>query len=309
MTSHFALWSATLFMIVASKQFQPRRTKNDSRQTRVLEYRRKEGPNMSIRWSLMLMVLLVAPAGHAQDRAVRMECDDNRWGWHAGASFCEIREISVGATRALSVNAGPYGSIRVSGESRRDLQVRVRVQTWGNDRAEAETIAREVIVHSDDGLRAEGPSQDSRAGWSVSYDVLAPREIDLSLETENGGISVADIRGDLALEAHNGGISVDGVAGNVRGRTTNGGVDATLSGRKWEGAGLDLQTTNGGVRLRVPGDYSARLETGTVNGRVDIDFPVTVQGRFGREISRTLGKGGALVRAATTNGAVRVTRQ
>ena len=94
----------------------------------------------------------------------------------------------------------------------------------------------------------------------------------------------------------------------MRGRTTNGGVDATLAGNTWDGAGLDLRTTNGGVRLRVPDDYSARLETGTVNGGIDIDFPVTVQGRIGREFSTTLGNGGPLVRAATTNGHVKVSR-
>jgi DUF4097 and DUF4098 domain-containing protein YvlB len=142
----------------------------------------------------------------------------------------------------------------------------------------------------------------------VSYDVHAPREIDLVLETNNGGITVADVRGDLALDAHNGSISIDRLAGNVRGRTTNGSVDARLSGDTWEGTGLDLKTTNGGVRLRIPEDYSARLEAGTVNGGVDVDFPVTVQGRIGREVSTTLGSGGALIRAATTNGHVRIAR-
>ena len=112
----------------------------------------------------------------------------------------------------------------------------------------------------------------------------------------------------LQLEAQNGGINVDAVAGNVRGRTTNGGVDARLAGETWEGTGLDLATTNGGIRLRVPEDYSARLETRTVNGNVDIDFPVTVQGSIGRSISTTLGDGGPLVRAVTTNGQVRVSR-
>ena len=94
----------------------------------------------------------------------------------------------------------------------------------------------------------------------------------------------------------------------MRGRTTNGGVSAELTGRTWEGDGLDLETTNGGVRLRIPEDYSARLETATVNGAIDIDFPVTVQGRIGRDFSTTLGRGGPLLRAETTNGQVRVSR-
>jgi len=138
--------------------------------------------------------------------------------------------------------------------------------------------------------------------------VLAPRDIDLTLETRNGSIAVARVRGDLAFEAENGSLNLDGVAGNVRGRTTNGGVEAELTGRTWEGSGLDLTTTNGAVRLRIPENYSARLETGTVNGGIDIDFPVTVTGRIGREFSTTLGGGGPLVRAETTNGQVRISR-
>jgi hypothetical protein len=206
------------------------------------------------------------------------------------------------------VDAGQNGSISVTGENRRDVQVRARVQAWAADEAEAERIAAAVTVRSDGVLRAEGPDRGGRTGWSVSFDVLVPREIDLSLETGNGGIAIASVRGDLAFEATNGGITLDGVAGNVHGRTTNGGVDATLAGDTWEGAGLDLRTTNGGVRVRVPDDYSARLETSTVHGGIDVDFPVTVQGRIGREFSTTLGKGGPLVRVATTNGGVRITR-
>jgi DUF4097 and DUF4098 domain-containing protein YvlB len=69
-----------------------------------------------------------------------------------------------------------------------------------------------------------------------------------------------------------------------------------------------VSTTNGGIKMRVPEKYSARLETRTVNGGMNIDFPVTVQGKIGHELSTTLGEGGPLVRAETTNGAVRISR-
>jgi hypothetical protein len=253
---------------------------------------------------------LAAAALHAQPRGSFAECNDEGWrGRGTRGYFCEVRELTLAAPRVLTVDAGENGGISVTGESRRDLQVRARVQAWAADDAEAERIARAVTVSSDGALRSDGPARGGRTGWSVSFDVVAPREIDLDLEANNGGISVAGVRGELLLETRNGGIKLDGAAGNVRGRTVNGGVDARLTGNSWDGAGLELVTTNGGVRLRIPEDYSARLETGTVNGGVDIDFPVTMQGRIGKEISTTLGRGGPLVRVATTNGQVRVSRQ
>jgi hypothetical protein len=261
---------------------------------------------MSVRWGLGLAALLVAPGAVAQERT---ECDDRWGGWRGpNAHVCEVRELTVPAGGALSVDAGQNGSIRVTGENRRDVQVRAEVHAWGYDETEAQRIASAVNVRSDGVLRADGPDQRGRSGWSVSYEIIAPRDIDLTLETHNGGIAVAAVRGDLSLKAQNGGLRLDGVAGNVRGRTTNGGVEAELTGDTWEGTGLDLETTNGAVRLRIPQDYSARLETGTVNGGIDIDFPVTVQGRLGREFSTTLGGGGPLVRAETTNGQVRISR-
>jgi DUF4097 and DUF4098 domain-containing protein YvlB len=99
------------------------------------------------------------------------------------------------------------------------------------------------------------------------------------------------------------------VGGDVRGRTTNGGVDVELEGSTWDGEGLDVETSNGGVKLAIPANYSANLETGTVNGRLNVDFPVTVQGRLDKNINATLGSGGPPIRVRTSNGGVRISRK
>jgi len=113
----------------------------------------------------------------------------------------------------------------------------------------------------------------------------------------------------MELETVNGGLSLADVDGDVRGRTVNGGVTADLSGDRWRGAGLDLRTSNGGVHITVPCNYSAKLETATVNGGMDLGFPITVQGQVGKQISTQLGGGGATIRATTTNGGVTVRRR
>jgi hypothetical protein len=255
-----------------------------------------------------LLLLIGTAAASAQQTAPSKECDNDWSRWNSRGHFCEVREVTVKAPDTLSVDSAPNGGIRVTGENRKDVQIRATVHAWGRDDDEARELAGDVVVHTDDAIRAEGPSQYGRSGWSVSYEILAPREIDLKLETSNGGIAIANVRGDLDFETTNGGLALDGLAGNVRGRTTNGGVDITLTGTRWEGDTLDLRTTNGGVRMRVPEKYSARLETRTTNGGVHIDFPVLVQGRLGREVTTTLGDGGALVRAETTNGGVRISK-
>jgi DUF4097 and DUF4098 domain-containing protein YvlB len=98
------------------------------------------------------------------------------------------------------------------------------------------------------------------------------------------------------------------VGGLVRGGTTNGGVVVELDGARWDGETLDVKTTNGGIVMSVPENYSAHLETGTINGHLSVDFPVTVQGRITRELAVNLGSGGPTVRATTTNGGVKIKR-
>ena len=112
----------------------------------------------------------------------------------------------------------------------------------------------------------------------------------------------------MDFSAVNGGVSLNRVGGTVRGGTTNGGLSIELAGDRWDGEELDVKTTNGGISMSMPENYSAHLETGTVNGHLSIDFPVTVQGRISREIAVNLGGGGPTVRAMTTNGGVRIKR-
>ena len=78
---------------------------------------------------------------------------------------------------------------------------------------------------------------------------------------------------------------------------------------------LDVTTTNGGVMMSIPENYSAKLETGTVNGGISVDFPVpgldqdpSRRGRQSKQVAVNLGSGGPLVRAMTTNGGVRIKR-
>jgi DUF4097 and DUF4098 domain-containing protein YvlB len=114
------------------------------------------------------------------------------------------------------------------------------------------------------------------------------------------------VDGEIEAEAVNGGLKLAQLAGDVDVHTTNGGLSVELHGDKWQGRGLEASTTNGGVKLWVPEDYNADLETGTVNGSIDFDFPVTVQGRISKRLKATLGDGGPKIRVVTTNGSVKL---
>ena len=257
--------------------------------------------------ALVLMAMPLA-AQQRETRAERFMRNCDRWGDDRRERFCAVRDVTLKTPqRALFVDGRDNGGVTFYGWDKNEVLVRALVQTQADSRSEAEDLAKEIKIETDgDRVRADGPLNRRYASWSVSYEVWVPRKTNLDADTHNGGVSVEGVEGKMDLRAVNGGISLRQVAGDVRARTTNGGVTAQLDGQTWRGTGLDLETTNGGVSVDIPRGYNAELETGTVNGSMNIDFPITVQGFIGRRITTKLGNGGPRVRATTTNGGVRI---
>jgi len=259
--------------------------------------------------TLPLVLLLAATAAQAQsdERTQRWLRNCNDDSHRDRARFCEVREYSLRPTSQLMVDGGDNGGVSFIGWDRDEVKVVAMIQASADNDSEARAMAREVKVSAGGGrVQAEGPRSWGRESWSVSYNVYVPARSNLQAVTKNGGVSAELVEGTMEFRATNGGIRLDQVAGDVRAQTTNGGVKARLTGSTWRGRGLDLRTTNGGVDLSVPRGYNARLETGTVNGGMNIGFPITVRGRIGRHVETQLGSGGPLIRATTTNGGVRI---
>jgi hypothetical protein len=206
------------------------------------------------------------------------DCRSQDWG--SGEHACDVRETTIPVRSGVRVDGGENGGIVVTGWDRNEIKVVARMQAQARSERDAQDLLKRIEIHTSPDIRAEGPDTRSREGWSVSFDVYVPRHTNLDLETHNGGIKIADVDGQIRFDAVNGGVKLAGLAGDVRGATENGGLSVTLDGDRWRGAGLDVRTQNGGVKLDVPTRYNADLETGTVNGHVDLDFPVTVSGRL-----------------------------
>lgn len=239
-----------------------------------------------------------------------LSCRDNNWYNDRLVGNCEIREQTLSPSGStIAIDGRQNGGVSVKGWDQNQILVRARVQTGAPTSDEAVALSRQIRIETGGAkIFASGPESRKNYHWDVSYEVFVPRRADLSLETQNGGISIAEVNGRIDFTALNGGVMLKRVGGDVRGSTTNGGLHIELSGDRWEGQSLDVSTTNGGVMMSIPENYSAQLQTGTVNGSVSVDFPVTVQGRISKQIALNLGSGGAMVKAMTTNGGVKLKR-
>jgi hypothetical protein len=249
-------------------------------------------------------------------------CSDENWSDDDHVSYHELRETTTAASGTINVDGRQNGGISVIGEDRSDVLVRACIQSWGKTADQAKSQASGITINtagtikatsSDDGKAS--PSNDQK--WSVSFDIRVPRNSNINLTAHNGGISIQKVDGNAEFETMNGGVFLNDVAGNFKGHTMNGGVVVKLAGSSWRGAGLDVVTTNGGVNILMPENYSAHVETGTVNGGFNSDIAGLQVAREEHgdnqyyrprksRISTDLNGGGAPVRVITTNGGVRI---
>lgn len=237
------------------------------------------------------------------------DSDQTYWGWGRNVRVCEMRSITIATPGKLDVT-GENGGIHVLGEDRNNVVIEARVEGRAGSKEDARSILEQVQVTANGGVvRDQGPhSLLGNRGYTVSYTIHAPRQLSATLKTMNGGIELRHLTGDLDFDTVNGGVELADLAGDTHGSTVNGGLDISLSGSQWQGQGLNVHTTNGGVTLNLPDNYSAHLEAGTVNGGIELGFPVTVQGEIKHHLSTDIGHGGATIHAETVNGGVVLSR-
>jgi DUF4097 and DUF4098 domain-containing protein YvlB len=249
------------------------------------------------------MFIAALPAA-AQQKS--LNCDSQNHN-NNQVTHCEMREQTVAYSGRLSVDAGVNGGVSVKGWDGGSVLVRAKVEASAEDDTSAKATVSQISVNTSAGqVMATGPEQSKGHGWQVSYEIFVPRQADLSLKALNGGIAISDVRGNISFDTMNGGVTLKRLAGNVEGKTMNGGVTVELAGARWDGNKLDARTTNGGVTVSMPEGYSAHFETATVNGGLNVAFPMTVHGEIGKKLVTDIGSGGPTIHVETMNGGVNV---
>lgn len=257
--------------------------------------------------------------------------------------FCEMRERSAAATGSLSVEGLHNGRVWVTGSDRADVQVRMRVQLERNVTVDVKKLLSEIHTDVTPGLiKISGPG--SGPGWSVAAEVAVPRATNLTVETHNGAITVADLRGSVSttsnnakiqvdriegdlravsdnseirasqvsgsvnFETHNGAMLFSEIGGSVRGRTNNGHIELGLVGKGTPGRSVDLETHNAAVTLSVARDFSAQVLFESHHGQLKSDFPVPPRDKKADDDKRgfRIGDGAAQIHVKTNNGSVKL---
>lgn len=255
---------------------------------------------MRTRWlsAIVSLVIVAAPFISAQDQGLTFH-----WkGKLAPNNVIEIKNLNG------EIDAQP-----ANGD-----EVEVTAEKSGPQAAQ---VKIEVAQHSDGvticaiypSMRDEGNCEQSSShshgqnDAKVEFHVRVPANIRFSAKNVNGAVRADDLGSVIRAESVNGSVHVSTRAW-AEASSVNGGVEASMGSADWTGT-LRISTVNGSVHLQLPSNANTDVEFKSVNGRLESDFPLNVQGRMGgHSVSGRIGNGGRELSVETVNGSVELKR-
>jgi DUF4097 and DUF4098 domain-containing protein YvlB len=148
------------------------------------------------------------------------------------------------------------------------------------------------------GLNAvEGTVRVTSASGKIAINAV---DGDVSVSRSEGAIALTAVDGDVVLEGiRSDNISVNAVDGDIS-------YDGTIT----DGGRYVLSTHDGDLNVTIPNGANARISIDTFSGDLDTDFPVELEGDFGKKrISFTVGTGKALVELSAFDGTISLKKQ
>lgn len=245
-------------------------------------------------------------------------------------------EFKALPNKPLRVTAARNGGIQVKNWDKPEIGVKLcKAAVARTDSAAKEAVERLRLEIANSEVRVTGDrnwdsDDDNNAMSSALIMLFVPKNADLDLNANNGGISLRNVTvtavahttnggislknsfGKITAEAQNGGVSVKDCGGDMSIRVQNGGVHLSLA-RDWNGKGLEARTHNGGLTVELPDDMRSGVEISA--GRwTSIQCDSNACGKAQRnwdDDGRYLhvGTGDTVIRAGTVNGGIVVKRR
>src|SRR5260370_37202647 len=119
--------------------------------------------------------------------------------------------VTLGAGQSVHIEH-KFGSVRVHGESGREVKISATIRAQASSHEEAESFAQKLkieVQQTGEGVRIKTiyPEEEKKwfhfsknSSWSVSYDIGMPSDAPITVRNSFGGVEVAGVHGAPAWE-------------------------------------------------------------------------------------------------------------
>jgi hypothetical protein len=194
--------------------------------------------------------------------------------------------VTLGAGQSVRIEH-KFGSIKLHGESGRDVKVSATIRAQASSREEAESFAQKIkieVQQTGEGVRIKTiyPEAEKKwfhnsrnSSWSVSYDIGMPSDSPITVRNSFGSVEVAGIHGAADVENSYGTLTARD-AGAGRWNNAFGSIELTGAA-----GNVSVSDNNGSVQVSdVKGMLEVRNRFGSITTR-DIQGAAAITGGNG----------------------------
>src|SRR5712692_2709044 len=137
----------------------------------------------------------------------------------AGSATAAQDQVSRDFQQTVTLGTGQsvhiehkFGSVRLHGESGRDVKISATIRAQASSHEEAESFAQKIkieVQQTGEGVRIKTiyPEDEKRwfhssknSSWSVSYDIGMPSDAPITVRNSFGGVEIAGVHGAADVE-------------------------------------------------------------------------------------------------------------
>ncbi|HXJ91277.1 MAG TPA: DUF4097 family beta strand repeat-containing protein [Terriglobia bacterium] len=221
------------------------------------------------------------------------------WGWNWGHGPNLHFEVTVPEETSVEVKTGG-GSVEAS-----RIKRETELNTSGGS-IRASDLGANLRAHtSGGGIQLEEVSGNARVDTSGGDIRAGSLGGSLEARTSGGSIDLRGVKGDLLAHTSGGSIHVENAGGRVTADTSGGSVDVSFSHGNSHGG--ELESSGGGVRVRLDPSANLNLDASSSAGPVINGLPIRVSGTLSRShLVGSIGSGGPLLRVHSSGGSVHI---
>jgi DUF4097 and DUF4098 domain-containing protein YvlB len=173
-----------------------------------------------------------------------------------------------------------------------------------------EDLTGTLKAHTSDGAimvkQAQGPIEVQTSDGHVEcVRVEGPR---LYARTSDGSIRLEECRSqECEVQTSDGRISGEGIfSPKLNCRTSDGSIDIRYDPQAQAVVFVDLTTHDGQIQMVCPPQVSAVIDAHVGDGHISTELPITIEGKIGKDLKGTLGKGEGRIILRTSDGSIQI---
>jgi DUF4097 and DUF4098 domain-containing protein YvlB len=196
---------------------------------------------------------------------------------HSGLSLEAINGTIVFTEVTASNSVKISGEKRVESESTEDAEAHLKELS-----VDVQDLTNEILV------KTLQPKHSGGRHYIVNYTISLPKNMDVTVYSLNGRVTLNEIFGN---------VSVDLINGDIDGKVT-----LPLDGT------IHMGITNGSIDLDIPQNTSAEFTASVTNGSISVsNLELRNRVEISKSLTGTLGDGRGTISLNTTNGNIMVT--